>query len=157
MHQSLLVTLGLIGTITTTLAVYPLRAAARPNPDRRGICYFLRGEKPEMTEPCVISTGYGAGAHYVVLQWRDGVKTSINMIHFCPKQALSADGFCRYTVDDYEAIPYARDVFLQPTSAAAAENLPCFKVRQTQNSVCYRLESIEPNIEYIWTPRFPYN
>ncbi len=136
MHQSLRVAIGIIGSITAT--VYPLSAEARPHPDRTGICCFFRGEKQEITEPCVISTGYGAGAHYAGLHWSDGVKTVVNMINTCPEPNFDTSGFCFYTVDDYRAVPYERDVFFSPTQAQSDENLSCFKVIKSQNSVCYR-------------------
>jgi len=113
-------------------------ASSRPYPDRAGICYFFRGEVRKLTQTCVISGGYGAGAHYAVLQWSDGVRTSITMINYCPRQKYDKDGFCKYTVDDREAKPYKRDVFFQTTTSADSDNLDCYRVISTGNSVCYR-------------------
>lgn len=111
---------------------------ARPNPDRSGICYFFQGNVQELQDPCVISTGYGAGAHYAVLHWSDGVKTRLYEINHCPEQNYDDRGFCSYTVDDYEAQIYQRDGFMNPTTSNDMDNLLCFRVIKTGNSVCYR-------------------
>lgn len=111
---------------------------SRPHPDRSGVCYFFRAEQHELTQTCVISSGYGAGGHYAVLQWPDGVKTAITKINLCPRQNHDQKGFCKYTVDNYEAKPYQRNVFLKPTATADTENLDCYRVISTGNSVCYR-------------------
>lgn len=120
------------------LAVLIQPANSRPYPDRSGVCYFFRGQKQELTQPCVISAGYGAGAHYAVLQWPDGVKTSIVMINSCPNKDWDDNGFCKYTVDEYKATYYQRDVFLKVTTRADEDNLDCYRVIDTGNSVCYR-------------------
>lgn len=117
---------------------WSLPAQSRPYPDRAGVCYFYRGDTQEMLEPCVISSGYGAGAHYAVLHWSDGVETNITMINFCPDDDYDEGGFCRYTVDDREAEPYQRNVFLTVTTIEDPDNLICYRVIETDNSVCYR-------------------
>jgi hypothetical protein len=113
---------------------------ARPYPDRSGICYFFRGEKPELKRNCILETGYGAGAHYASLNWQDGIKTAIEMINICPQGGFDNSGFCRYTVDGHAAQPYERNVFLQPTQEISADNLYCYRVVKTGNSVCYRFQ-----------------
>ncbi|WP_353258120.1 hypothetical protein [Prochlorothrix hollandica] len=115
-------------------------SSAAPYPDRSGICYYfpVGTDTPTLTQPCVLSSGYGAGAHYTVLQWADGVKTRILMINTCPSATADDQGFCRYTVDDVEALPYDRDNFFQETSPPEPDNLPCYQVLETGNSVCYR-------------------
>jgi len=113
-------------------------ASSRPYPDLAGVCYFFRGEVRKLTQTCVISGGYGAGAHYAVLQWPDGVQTSITMINYCPRQKYDKGGFCKYTVDKREAKPYQRDVFFQSTTHTDPDNLDCYRVISTGNSVCYR-------------------
>jgi hypothetical protein len=40
---------------------------ARPFPDRLGICYGFRGDQMFLHSPCIIGTGYGAGAQYMTL------------------------------------------------------------------------------------------
>lgn len=127
---------------TTFIGVFTLSwgfgGEARPYPDSFGVCYFYRGDTQEILEPCVIGTGYGAGAHYAVLRWSDGVDTSIMMINFCPNLDFDEHGFCRYTVDDYAAEPYERDVFLNITTSEDVDNLSCYRIIETGNSVCYR-------------------
>ena len=127
--------------ISAAAITYQATAEARPHPDQSGVCYFYRGDTQEILEPCVISSGYGAGAHYAILRWSDGVETNITMINFCPDEDHDDGGFCRYTVDDYDAEPYERNVFLDPTTIPDADNLPCYRVIETGNSVCYRFDA----------------
>jgi hypothetical protein len=132
-----------IGLFTATgvaiaLSTLATPADSRPYPDRLGICYFFRGDTQDLTQPCVISSGYGAGAHYAVLLRKDGVRTSIQMINACPDGNYDEQGFCRYLVDDHEAMPYYRDTFMNVTTTTDDENLSCFRVMDTGKSVCYR-------------------
>ncbi|NER82924.1 MAG: hypothetical protein F6K42_25885 [Leptolyngbya sp. SIO1D8] len=124
--------------VTLTTVAWSAISAARPYPDQAGVCYFYRGETQEILEPCVISSGYGAGAHYAILHWSDGVETNITLINFCPDENFDDRGFCRYTVDDYDAEPYERNIFLEITALEDPENMPCYRVIETGNSVCYR-------------------
>lgn len=127
------------GIITASAVTLGLPAEARPNPDRLGICYFYRGDTQEQVEPCILSSGYGTGVHYVIMNWLDGVKTKVVMSPYCePGQDFDDAGFCNYTVDDAAAMPYSRDVFLAPTDINDPDNLPCFRILETDNSVCYR-------------------
>jgi hypothetical protein len=128
--------------ITTSIAILSVAfiqpADSRPYPDQSGVCYFFRGQRQELTQSCVISAGYGAGGHYAVLQWPDGVNTRIIMTNSCPNEDYDENGFCGYTVDNYEAVPYQRNVFLETTTIADEDNLDCYRVVATGNSVCYR-------------------
>lgn len=127
------------GFITATVTALSLSAEARPHPDQLGICYFFRGDTQEQVEPCVLSSGYGTGVHYVIMNWLDGVKTTIVMSPRCePGQEIDDIGFCNYTVDDFAAEPYERGVYLAPTDVDDPDNFPCFRVIDTGNSVCYR-------------------
>ena len=129
----------LVTSLTSIFAlVWGAPAKSRPYPDQTGVCYFYRGEIQELLDSCVISSGYGAGVHYSVLHWPDGVDTNVSMINFCPDSDYDDRGFCRYTVDDYDAEPYERNVFLQITTAQDPENLTCYRIIETSNSVCYR-------------------
>lgn len=138
LRQSWALRLKLSGSAVIALASLALPAQSRPYPDRTGICYFFEGETQALTEPCVISSGYGAGAHYAILQWSDGVKTRVFMINRCLQGDFDASGFCDYTVDDHAAEPYSRNVFMQVTTAVDEDSLSCFRVLETGNSVCYR-------------------
>jgi hypothetical protein len=126
---------------TIGLAMLATVVEARPYPDQSGVCYFYRGDTQEMMEPCVISGGYGAGAHYAILRWSDGVDTRIVMGNLCEPDAYDEYGFCTYTVDDYEAEPYERNVFLDITTLDDPDNMTCYRVLETGNSVCYRFNS----------------
>mgnify|MGYP001791061440 CR=1 FL=1 len=126
--------------IAASILGWSLPTAARPYPDRLGICYFYEGEIQETLEPCVIGSGYGAGAHYTTLHWSDGVVTRIDLINACEPDEFDARGFCAYTVDDSVAAPYERDVFLEITTVEDPDNLSCYRVIETDNSVCFRFE-----------------
>lgn len=131
--------LPLVATfVAMSLVVLGAPANSRPSPDRTGICYFFRKEASELTQTCVVSSGYGAGGHYAVLRWSDGVQTNITKINFCPQQNYDKNGFCKYTLDEREAKPYQRNVFFKPTTSVDADNLDCYRVKSTGNSVCYR-------------------
>ena len=112
---------------------------AAPNPNQVGVCYFFRGEELEIKQSCVVSSGYGAGAHYTTLNWIDEVETVIYSIHYCPESDLNDDAFCKHLVDDYQATPYERNTFLQSTDILDVDNVSCFRVVKTGNSVCYRI------------------
>ena len=131
---------SLIVAFTAAISIASIQSAqARPHPDRAGVCYFFRGETRELTQTCIIGGGYGAGGHYAILQWPDGVQTNITMINYCPNGGYGEDGFCRYTVDDSEATRYQRDVFLETTTFSESDNLNCYRVIETGNSVCFRV------------------
>lgn len=130
---------------TALTVILPISVQARPYPDRPGVCYFFQKDLLKLKNPCVVSTGYGAGGHYAVLTWADGVKTAIVKTNYCPKggwikDASVANGmeFCRFTVDNYDAQPYTRDSFQQPTTFKEEMTYDCFRVNKTGNSVCYR-------------------
>lgn len=111
-------------------------AIAGAYPDRPGQCYFFRGETLEMHETCTLSTGYGAGAQYVILNWSDGVKTKIFNLTVCKN-----GGNCGSTVDDVKATFYSRDLFLKPTEEKDEQELTCYAIHNNDNSVCYRFKS----------------
>lgn len=122
---------------TLSLATLTLSVEARPYPDSLGICYFFKGNDREKREPCVISTGYGAGGSYVVLRWQDGEETFIERVNFCPDRDIDEYGFCSYSVDGAKAEFYYLDVFGNPTTIEDSDNLPCYRVLETGNSMCF--------------------
>ncbi len=129
----------LIASLTTAGAIaWATPATSRPYPDQVGVCYAFQGDTQARLEPCIISSGYGAGAHYAVLNWMDGTKTSIMMVNDCPDGNYDQSGFCSYTVNDRDAEVYQRDVFLGETTFDAPDNLPCYRVTSTASSFCYR-------------------
>ena len=123
---------------TASVIALATSTEARPYPDQSGVCYIFSGNTQEVLEPCVISSGYGAGAHYATLNWSDGSTTSINMSNFCDPNTFDANGFCSYTVNEREAEYYERDVFLGVAVMNDPDNLPCYLVESTDISVCYR-------------------
>ena len=126
-------------TATGLLLTSPIATAA-PNPDRPGTCYLYEGDRPVMRETCTIGTGYGAGAHYAILNWSIGVITTLTMINNCPAGDFDAAGFCEYTLDDYDAEPYARNAQLAITTTPDPNNVWCYRAIATGNSVCYRFD-----------------
>jgi hypothetical protein len=113
---------------------------ARPYPDQLGICYVFRGDEMVRREPCVISSGYGAGSHYASLNWLDGKTTSIYKDNSCNLPGLELNGFCSNTVNDAAAEYYERNAFLVATEGTEAENMPCYLVSNTEVSFCYRVD-----------------
>ncbi|MGK7872341.1 MAG: hypothetical protein AB4426_03200 [Xenococcaceae cyanobacterium] len=114
---------------------------ARPEPDSLGICYLFEAEKLSKQERCVISTGYGAGAHYVVLNWSNGKNDVLYSINYCPEENYDSQGFCGYLVGEQEAIVYQRDVFYNRTNTNSEDNISCYQITDTNKSVCYRITS----------------
>jgi hypothetical protein len=124
-----------------TLSLLSILSWTKPSiaaeyPDRSGHCYFFRGETLELQEKCKLSTGYGAGAQYVVLNWSDGVKTRIFNLTVC-----KGGGNCGNTVDDEKATLYSRDLFLNPTDEKNEQEITCYVIKKNDNSVCYKFNS----------------
>lgn len=136
--NSILVT----GLMTTGAIAWATPATSRPYPDQVGVCYAFQGDTQARLEPCVISAGYGAGAHYAVLNWSDGTKTSIVIVNACADGNYDPSGFCRYTIDDRDAEFYQRDVFLGETTFDEPDNLLCYRIiptdTQTGRSAIFR-------------------
>ncbi|MEA5452060.1 hypothetical protein VB780_26030 [Leptolyngbya sp. CCNP1308] len=111
---------------------------ARPYPDTVGVCYSFQGDDIERLEPCVISSGSGAGAQYASLNWLDGQTTTIEMSAYCPNQDWDENGFCSYFVNGEVAEAYERDVFwMESNSDSDDEDMPCYRL-SSQLSYCYR-------------------
>ncbi|MEO1400716.1 MAG: SH3 domain-containing protein [Cyanobacteria bacterium J06635_1] len=113
-------------------------ASIEPTSATSGVCYFFREETLDLIQPCTISAGYGASAHYTSLLWEDGIRTFITMNNDCPGETLDANGFCSYSVDDREAVVQAPDVFMNITTIENAATVSCYSVINTGNSICYR-------------------
>ncbi len=127
------------GLMTAGAIAWATPATARPYPDQVGVCYAFEGDTQARLEPCAISAGYGAGAHYAVLNWMDGTKTSIVMVNACANGNYDPSGYCGYTVNDRDAEIYQRDVFLRETTFDDPDNLICYRVTATASSFCFRL------------------
>lgn len=134
-------------TLTTALATsvaavgvvaLATSAKARPFPDQSGVCYIFQVDTQELMESCVISSGYGAGAHYATLHWSDKTTTSINMDNSCDPDAFDTNGFCSYTLNDHAAEYYERDVFMGVAAMNDPDNMPCYRLAESDVSVCYR-------------------
>lgn len=124
-----------IAAIAATVSMMVMgEVSARPNPDRAGICYFFKGNSLELTQTCVISTGYGAGAQYVILNWADGVRTRI-LNHTYPEPEIIT------TVDGEAAQDYARDTSWYNVVENPGSNddiMFCQRILSNRNSVCYK-------------------
>jgi hypothetical protein len=128
------IALATLSLLSTLAWITP--SIAGEYPDRSGQCYFFRGETLELQEECKLSTGYGAGAQYVILNWSDGVKTKIFNLTVCKE-----GGNCGSTVDDAKATLYSRDLFLNPTDEKDEQEITCYAIQNNNNSVCYRFQS----------------
>ncbi|MEM9220022.1 MAG: hypothetical protein AAGD25_37560 [Cyanobacteria bacterium P01_F01_bin.150] len=128
----------LVGLTVGAMLTWSSLATARPYPDELGICYRFQDDTLEQREPCVISAGYGAGAHYVVLHWSDDTSTAIHMINYCVDgQEFDDRGFCGYRVNDQDAEPYERDAFLG-IATVEDSSMTCYRTLSNDESVCYR-------------------
>jgi len=118
------------------------QAIARPYPDEVGVCYRFEGDVLVQHEPCIISAGYGAGAHYAILHWSDDRSTEIYLLNTCfDRQEFDAAGFCAYQLDENEAEAYERDVFLNVSTVDDPDNMTCYRAIATNESVCYRFSN----------------
>lgn len=135
-YKSLSRTIALIGVSILSTVSWTQPSLAGEYADRPGQCYFFRGETLELQEACPLSTGYGAGAQYVILNWSDGVKTRIFKLTACKE-----GGNCGNTVDDEKASFYSRDLFLNPTDDKEEQEITCYVIKKNDNSVCYRFNS----------------
>ncbi|MGD1904815.1 MAG: hypothetical protein ACFB0C_02340 [Leptolyngbyaceae cyanobacterium] len=129
---------SLAGGIALAVLAHGLSIQAGPYPDELGICYRFEGDDRTQLEPCVISAGYGTGAHYVTLHWLDGTISNISWINYCPEGDYEELGFCAYQVNDQVAEPYERNLFMAVTTVEDPDNLPCYRILETDDSVCYR-------------------
>ncbi|MGB5963794.1 MAG: hypothetical protein WBG73_24380 [Coleofasciculaceae cyanobacterium] len=123
-----------IAAITATASLFVIGVQAKPYPDRPGICYFFKGNSLETTQTCVISTGYGAGAQYVILNWVDGVKTRILNNTYPEAEIIT-------TVDGEVAQDYARDTSwyrVVKNPGSRDDIMFCQRILSNQNSVCYK-------------------
>ncbi len=118
----------LFSLASATLVGQPAKAAITyPTPVR---CYFFRGERVEIQETCILSSGSGTSSGEITLQWPDGVIT---------KMRWRND---RLSIDGYDAFMYWRDSrnFQRlPTNIDRTENLlKCWQSESSGNSVCWR-------------------
>lgn len=138
--KKLILYLNVATLIFISAHFYFSKSEARPWPDRIGICYVFEGQKIQKTVPCVISTGYGAGAMYTNLSWPDGKS---NQIITC------TDTNCpnNYTLDDKPAETYTLDgTWYKPVQDGRtgdeldnpADDVQCVRVKGSQVSYCYR-------------------
>lgn len=137
MNRSLRIAV-LTSFIPLIAASFMPRAIARPYPDRLGICYRFQDDTLDHQEPCVISTGYGAGAHYTVLHWSDDTNTAIYLMTACTEQEYDDRGFCGYQMDEEDAEPYERNIFFDITTEHEPDNIPCYRAIASDESVCYQ-------------------
>ena len=107
-------------------------AQARPYTDQLGICYVFTNGKMTQRAACVISAGYGAGAHYMSLGIgnRDYYVESPNMQ---PNQPPTLDG--------KTALFYKRDAaffsILKGKPIEGEDYVDCVKTRDGKTDVCY--------------------
>ncbi|MCU0569096.1 MAG: hypothetical protein MUF49_21150 [Oculatellaceae cyanobacterium Prado106] len=122
-----------IALLSTPVLVTARSADAAPYPDRPGICYSFAGDSLEQVQSCVISTGYGTGVQYAVLNWPDGSRTRIMT------EVSNEPG--TITVDDAIAEDYMRDASwynIVDEFDTSVETIFCNRVIETGNSVCYK-------------------
>lgn len=108
-------------------------AEARPWPDQLGICYVMKDGQLASRQPCVVSTGYGAGGNYTSLSF-GGKSYTIERSTMTAKETA--------TLNEAAATEYLREnAFFnivsskEATSRADEELLWCAKSRYID--LCY--------------------
>ena len=129
---------GNMNKLCLVLLLLASTSIARPFPERLGICYGFRGENLFLHAPCIISSGYGAGAQYVSLTVE---KTTfyIEYPNIRPNMAP--------TVNGKPAISYQRDAsFFQVLTGQPMKGesyLDCTKSTDGKVNICYFDPSIQ--------------
>ena len=118
----------------------PLLSHAHSNPDEVKVCYSFSGNTLKQTQPCIVSTGGGAGGIYTSI--RIGNKSYL-FEGYC-----SIDGDCEYTyypndpdTKPIDTISYLRDGTFhhkvsEDESALANHLLYCFKTEDGAIDIC---------------------
>ena len=118
----------------------PLMSHAHSNPDEVKVCYSFSGNTLKQTQPCIVSTGGGAGGIYESI--RIGNKSYL-FEGYC-----SIDGDCEYTyypndpdTKPIDTISYLRDGTFhhkvsEDESALANHLLYCFKTEDGAIDIC---------------------
>ena len=127
--------------ITAILSLIPDSTLARPYKPEIGVCYYFKNRDLQYLRPCVVSAGYGAGAHYATLTWADGSETSIFKKNYCPAQNFDQYGFCSYTVNEQAANRFNLDIFLQFSEQALRAEDRAAECYELNNGIafCYGL------------------
>lgn len=107
-------------------------AQARPNPDRLGICYQFKNGELATRAPCVISSGYGAGAQYTTLTFN-------NREYYAEYPNIRPN--MPPTLDDKPALEYRRDTsfldILKGKAIEGEEYMSCIKTKDGKLDLCY--------------------
>ena len=118
--------------IAAALAALSPAAEARPYPDRLGICYQFKNGEFASRAPCVISTGYGAGAQYMTLTF-NGKEYYAEYPNIRPNMPP--------TLDDKPALEYRRDTsfldILKGKALEGEEYMSCIKTKDGKLDLCY--------------------
>lgn len=135
-------------TIAIAFAVLslPMLSHAHSNPDEVKVCYSFSGNTLKQIQPCIVSTGGGAGGIYESI--RIGNKSYL----FEGGCIINGDGDCDYDYAYYpgdpngkekprDAISYLRDATFhhrvsEDESSLANHLLYCFKTKNGSVDIC---------------------
>lgn len=107
-------------------------AVARPSPDILGVCYVFKASKLSTRAPCVVGSGYGAGAQYLNLTIGDR-EYYAEFPNLRPNMTPTLNG--------KPALEYERDTsflaILKGRRMEGEDYMPCIKTRDGKTDVCY--------------------
>ncbi|WP_339096067.1 hypothetical protein ACINK0_11995 [Deinococcus sp. VB343] len=113
------------------LGLFVGSALARPNPDRLGICYVFGANKLSTRAPCVVGSGYGAGAQYLNLTI-EGQEYYAEFPNLRPDMTPTLNGKL--------ALEYERDTsflgILKGQPLEGEDYMPCIKTKDGKTDVC---------------------
>ena len=135
--RAIILSLGTLAALSM-----PLLAQAHSNPDEVKVCYSFSGDTLKQTQPCIVSTGGGAGGIYESI--RIGNKS------YLFEGSCYMDDECDYSYypggpdgkeKPRDAISYLRDATFhhkvsEDESALANHLLYCFKVKNGSVDIC---------------------
>lgn len=106
-------------------------AFARPGPDTLGVCYVFKANKLSARAPCVVGSGYGAGAEYLNLTIGDR-EYYAEFPNLRPNMTPTLNG--------KPALEYERDTsflgILKGQPLEGEDYMPCIKTRDGKTDVC---------------------
>ena len=117
---------------------------ARPNPDQLGICYFFAGDTLKQKTPCIVATGYGAGAMYTSLSV-DGREYSFETNTMTEDGEITyndspVDGYFRDAGFYFELSAYDLESRNDSSSDSSNDTIPCYRTQDGKLDICYLIQ-----------------
>lgn len=113
----------------------PLLAEAHSNPDEVAVCYSFSGNSLKKTQPCIVSSGGGAGGVYTAI--------AVGGKKYAMEGPCDNNGNCNYSWSSKPIISYTRDgtFYRKLTQKEAFNNsdnlLYCYKTKNGSLDICH--------------------